>query len=137
MTYHTVLKNSTDYIEALKNARWLASNITAMINAELPEDQTPVKIFPYSVFYVFYEQYLTIVRDAVIQLILSVAAIFAVASLLLGLDPWSAAMIVITICMVLVDLLGLMYWWNISFNAVSLVNLVMVNFFFNIKLLIK
>lgn len=126
MSYHTVLKNSADYIEALKNARWLASNITSMINADLSENQTLVKVFPYSVFYVFYEQYLTIVRDAVIQLILSISAIFAVASLLLGLDPWSAAMIVITICMVLVDLLGLMYWWNISFNAVSLVNLVMV-----------
>lgn len=32
--------------------------------------------------------------------------------------------VVITITMIVVNLGGLMYWWNISLNAVSLVNLV-------------
>lgn len=66
------------------------------------------------------------VQDAVVQLVLSIGAIFLVATLLLGLDPWSALVIVTTIVLILLNLMGLMHWWSISFNAVSLVNLVMV-----------
>lgn len=64
--------------------------------------------------------------DACIQLALSLVAIFAVTTVLLGLDPWSAFIIDLTISCVLFNLIGLMYWWNIDFNAVSVVNLVMV-----------
>jgi hypothetical protein len=31
------------------------------------------------------------------------------------------------VAMVVVNLAGLMYWWSVSLNAVSLVNLVMVS----------
>uniref|UniRef100_A0A914VWV9 Niemann-Pick C1 protein n=1 Tax=Plectus sambesii TaxID=2011161 RepID=A0A914VWV9_9BILA len=34
-------------------------------------------------------------------------------------------MIVVTIAVILLNLIGLMYWWSIDFNAISLVNLVM------------
>ena len=54
MTYHTVLKTSNDYTAALKSARKIAKNISHVVGAD---------VFPYSVFYVFYEQYLTIVKD--------------------------------------------------------------------------
>lgn len=80
----------------------------------------------FSVFYVFYEQYVTIVTDACVQLVLSLIAIFAVATVLLGLDPWSAFIIDLTIGCILFNLIGLMYWWGIEFNAISVVNLVMV-----------
>lgn len=79
-----------------------------------------------SVWYVFYEQYLSIVKDTIQNLCICIAAIFLVTFLLLGFDFFSAIMVVITICMILVDILGLMYFWNITLNAVSLVNLVMV-----------
>lgn len=35
--------------------------------------------------------------------------------------------IVVTIMLILINLLGLMYWWSIDFNAISVVNLVMVS----------
>lgn len=76
----------------------------------------------------FYEQYMTIITDACVQLVLSLAAIFAVTTILLGLDPWSAFIIDLIISCVLFNLIGLMYWWSIDFNAVSVVNLVMVRF---------
>lgn len=144
MTYHTVLKNSTDYINALMNARKVAENITKTINEKT---SSQIEVFPYryaqclralltwtdgsfvfffSIFYVFYEQYLTLVRDAVVQLVLSTGAIFLVSTVLMGMDPWSAMMIVVTIVMILIDMMGLMYMWRIPFNAISLVNLVMV-----------
>lgn len=41
MSYHTVLKSSKDYIGALKYARYIAENLTAILNQE------GVEIFPY------------------------------------------------------------------------------------------
>ena len=81
----------------------------------------------FSVFYVYYEQYLTVVHDAIINLSLSTGAIFVVTFILLGFDLWSSVIIVLTILMILVSMLGMMYLWDVTLNAVSLVNLVMVS----------
>ena len=80
-----------------------------------------------SVFYVFYEQYLTIWTDAFLSLGLSLAAVFVATLLLTGFDVFSALIVLLMVTMVVVNLGGLMYWWNITLNAVSLVNLVMVS----------
>ncbi|XP_029561154.1 NPC intracellular cholesterol transporter 1 [Salmo trutta] len=116
MTYHTILKDSPDFIDAMKMARVLADNITTAMGH---------KVFPYSVFYVFYEQYLTIAYDTVFQLGVSLAAIFVVTTVLLGFELWSGVLVSITIAMILVNMFGVMWLWDISLNAVSLVNLVM------------
>ena len=63
MTYHTVLKTSDDFISALRWARRLADNVSSVMEWE---------VFPYSVFYVFYEQYLTTVHDMALNLGLSI-----------------------------------------------------------------
>lgn len=80
----------------------------------------------YSVFYVFYEQYLTIAHDTALNLGVSLASIFVVTTVLLGFELWSAVIVSITIAMILVNMFGVMWLWSISLNAVSLVNLVMV-----------
>lgn len=80
----------------------------------------------FSVFYVFYEQYLTIWQETLTSISLTLAVIFVVTLILTGLSLFSAVVVVLTVLMVLVNLGGLMYWWNITLNAVSLVNLVMV-----------
>ncbi|CAN9502925.1 unnamed protein product [Ophioblennius macclurei] len=116
MTYHTILKESPDYIDALKMARVLAGNIS---------QATGHKVFAYSVFYVFYEQYLTIAYDTALNLGASLAAIFVVTTVLLGFELWSAVVVSVTIGMILVNMFGVMWLWGISLNAVSLVNLVM------------
>ncbi|XP_020791717.1 NPC intracellular cholesterol transporter 1 [Boleophthalmus pectinirostris] len=116
MTYHTILKESPDYINALKMARTLAQNISAAMNHT---------VFAYSVFYVFYEQYLTITYDTALNLCVSLVAIFVVTTVLLGFELWSAVLVSCTIAMILVNMFGVMWLWSISLNAVSLVNLVM------------
>ncbi|XP_050509728.1 NPC intracellular cholesterol transporter 1-like isoform X1 [Diabrotica virgifera virgifera] len=116
MTYHTILKTSEDYYESMRAARKLADNLTQTVGVE---------VFPYSVFYVFYEQYLTMWPDTLFSLGVSVAAIMVVTFLLMGLDIFSSIVVIITISMIIVNLGGLMYWWHITLNAVSLVNLVM------------
>lgn len=83
--------------------------------------------FPHSIVHPFYEQYLTMWPDTFKSISYSILAIFVVTFLFLGLDIYSAVIVVITICMIIVNLMGLMYWWNISLNAVSLVNLVVVS----------
>ncbi|XP_028988073.1 NPC intracellular cholesterol transporter 1 [Betta splendens] len=116
MTYHTILKDSPDFIDALKMARSLAHNISQSMNHS---------VFAYSVFYVFYEQYLTIVFDTALNLSLSLAAIFVVTTVLLGFELWAAVLVSVTIAMIIINMFGVMWLWNISLNAVSLVNLVM------------
>ncbi|XP_076350030.1 NPC intracellular cholesterol transporter 1-like [Tachypleus tridentatus] len=123
MTYHTILKTSQDFTEALKWARDISRNITDVLHTN-SSDKTAT-VFPYSVFYVFYEQYLTMWRDTVSNLAISISAVFVVTLLLLYLDIHSSLIIVLTITMIIVNLMGMMYWWNISLNGVSLVNLVM------------
>lgn len=83
-------------------------------------------LFLHSVFYVFYEQYLTIADDTALNLCVSLLAIFVVTTVLLGFELWSAVLVCVTIAMILVNMFGVMWLWSISLNAVSLVNLVMV-----------
>ena len=78
-------------------------------------------------FYVFYEQYLTIENEAALNIVYCMIAVFTISFLVLGLDFYAAAMIVITIVMILIDMMGMMYLWDIDLNALSLVNLIMVS----------
>ncbi|NXL57529.1 NPC1 protein, partial [Chordeiles acutipennis] len=121
MTYHTVLKTSSDFIDAMKKARVIADNITETMGIK----EKNYRVFPYSVFYVFYEQYLTIVHDAIFNLCISLGSIFLVTTVLLGFEVWAAVVVSITIAMIIINMFGVMWLWGISLNAVSLVNLVM------------
>uniref|UniRef100_A0A452R521 NPC intracellular cholesterol transporter 1 n=1 Tax=Ursus americanus TaxID=9643 RepID=A0A452R521_URSAM len=121
MTYHTVLQTSADFTDAMRKAIVIASNITKTMGLE----GSDYRVFPYSVFYVFYEQYLTIIDDTIFNLSVSLGAIFLVTLVLLGCELWSAVIMCVTIAMILVNMFGVMWLWGISLNAVSLVNLVM------------
>ncbi|XP_015437411.1 PREDICTED: Niemann-Pick C1 protein isoform X1 [Dufourea novaeangliae] len=128
MAYHSILKSSADYYESMRAARAVSANITNMINSNLRnmgDTSTEVEVFPYSVFYVFYEQYLTMWPDTLYSIGISLFAIFVVTFLLMGVDIFSSVVVIITITMIVVNIGGLMYWWHITLNAVSLVNLVM------------
>ncbi len=106
-----------------------------------------VTVFPYSVFYVFYEQYLTMVEDTATSLAISLSAVFIVTFVLGSLDIKTALITIATIILILVsvytechrgldiddnsvlqvNLMGMMYWWSVTLNAISLVNLVMAS----------
>ncbi|XP_076621985.1 NPC intracellular cholesterol transporter 1 homolog 1b [Colletes latitarsis] len=124
MGYHVPLKKSSDWYESLKSARTIAENITNMINNERLTDRK-ITVFPYSVSYVYYEQYLTIWKETISSLGFSLVVIFVVTALLSGLSLFSAVTVLLTVFMTVVNIGGLMYWWHIELNAVSLVNLVM------------
>lgn len=119
MSYHTVLKSSKDYTNALKYARYIAKNLTETL------DLPGVKIFPYSVFYVYFEQYLTIWADALKSLSWSLAAVWLITFILSGFSFLQSMVITATVTMIIIHMLGFMYLWDIPLNAISLVNLVM------------
>lgn len=124
MTYHTPLKTSEDFYESLRYSREIASILTRTLRNFT---NTSAEVRPYSFPDVFYEQYLTMWPDTFKSLSISIIAIFIVTYLFLGLDFYSALIVALTIVMIIIDLMGLMYWWDISLNAVSLVNLVVVS----------
>uniref|UniRef100_A0A8C6RZ73 NPC1 like intracellular cholesterol transporter 1 n=1 Tax=Nannospalax galili TaxID=1026970 RepID=A0A8C6RZ73_NANGA len=123
MAYHKPLRNSQDFTEALRAARLLAANITDEMR-KVPGTDPNFEVFPYTISNVFYEQYLTVLPEGIFTLALCFVPTFVVCYLLLGLDIRSGLLNLLSIIMILVDTIGLMAVWNISYNAVSLINLV-------------
>ncbi|XP_047328776.1 NPC intracellular cholesterol transporter 1-like [Impatiens glandulifera] len=114
-TYHTPLNNQIDFVNSLRAAREFSSRISHSLKME---------IFPYSVFYMFFEQYLDIWRTALVNLAIAIGAVFVVC-LIISCSFWSSLIILLVITMVVVDLMGVMAVLGIQLNAVSVVNLIM------------
>ncbi|RYR41351.1 hypothetical protein Ahy_A08g037749 isoform B [Arachis hypogaea] len=114
-TYHTPLNKQIDYVNSMRAAREFASRVS---------DSLKIEIFPYSVFYMFFEQYLNIWRTALVNLAIAIGAVFIVC-LVITCSLWSSAIILLVLVMIVVDLMGVMAILNIQLNAVSVVNLVM------------
>lgn len=123
MAYHKPLKNSQDFTEALRASRALAANITEALR-KVPGTDPAFEVFPYTITNVFYEQYLTIVPEGLFMLTMCLLPTFVVCYLLLGMDLRSGLLNLFCIIMILVDTVGFMTLWGITYNAVSLINLV-------------
>ncbi|KAI9598766.1 patched family-domain-containing protein [Syncephalis fuscata] len=112
-TFHTPVRSQSDYIEAYRSAQRIADNISQDIGQP---------VFPYSVFYLFFAQYIDIVPLTVKLLGIAILIIGIVTWLLLA--SFSTALIVMTcVIMIVIDVVGVMSLWGVSLNAVSLVNL--------------
>ncbi|KAH9620446.1 hypothetical protein KSS87_017382 [Heliosperma pusillum] len=105
----------SDYINALRAAREFCAKVS---------DSLKMEIFPYSVFYIFFEQYLDIWSTALVNLAIALGAVFVVC-LVITSSLWSSAIILLVLAMIVVDLMGVMAILGIQLNAVSVVNLIM------------
>ncbi|KAG7037951.1 Niemann-Pick C1 protein, partial [Cucurbita argyrosperma subsp. argyrosperma] len=114
-TYHTPLNKQVDYINSMRAAQELSSRVS---------DSLKIEVFPYSIFYMFFEQYLNIWRTALINLAIAIGAVFIVCLIITG-SLWTSAIILLVLAMIVVDLMGVMAILNIQLNAISVVNLVM------------
>ncbi|KAF5891030.1 Niemann-Pick C1-like protein 1, partial [Clarias magur] len=123
MAYHTPLTNSQEFTDALVTAREIAHNIT-MSMRKVPGTAEDFEVFPYTVTYVYYEQYIGIVYEGLVNLSLCLIPTFVVCCILLGMDLRSGLLNLLTIVMITVDTVGVMTLWGIDYNAVSLINLV-------------
>ncbi|KAL9027086.1 MAG: hypothetical protein Q9196_004340 [Gyalolechia fulgens] len=113
-TSHTPLRSQSDFIQAYASARRIATEVSAAQS---------IDVFPYSKFYIFFDQYASIVSLAGTLLGSAVAIIFVLTSLLLG-SLATGFVVTITVIMILVAVIGTMALANVSLNAISLVNLV-------------
>ncbi|CAH8293053.1 unnamed protein product, partial [Schistosoma turkestanicum] len=138
MTYHSVLKSPDDYVNALKAARYYANKITQSWYATTTDRNDddhdymtgPIRrntVFPYSVFYVFYEQYLTLANEAAFQLGICLLAIFIVTLIFFGCDIIATIMVIFGVMYIVISVSAIMVLWSITLNALSLVNLVVVS----------
>ncbi|KAL8058278.1 hypothetical protein ABFX02_03G008100 [Erythranthe guttata] len=114
-TYHTPLNKQADYVNSMRAAREFSSRMSESLQIE---------IFPYAVYYTFFEQYLNIWKTAMINLAIAIGAVFVVC-LVITCSFWTSAIILLVLTMIVVDLLGIMALLNIQLNALSVVNLVM------------
>ncbi|KAF2837583.1 patched sphingolipid transporter [Patellaria atrata CBS 101060] len=113
-TSHTPLRSQDDFINAYASARRIATSIS---------EHTSTPVFPYSKFYIFFDQYSSIVRLACTLIGSGLAIILLVTSVLLG-SIRTGLIVTITVVMTLVDIVGAMAVAQVSLNAVSLVNLI-------------
>ncbi|KAH0587421.1 hypothetical protein H2248_006210 [Termitomyces sp. 'cryptogamus'] len=113
-TFHAPLKSQEDFVNAFAAAHRVADDISRRTGAD---------VFPYSLFYVFFDQYAHIVAITQEVLGLGLAAVLVVTALLLG--SWRSGSIVTgVVVLTVVSVMGVMPLWGISLNAISLVNLV-------------
>ncbi|KAJ4702289.1 Niemann-Pick C1 protein-like [Melia azedarach] len=116
-TYHTPLNKQIDYVNSLRAAREFSSRVS---------DSLKMEIFPYSVFYMFFEQYLNIWRTALINLAIAIGAVFLVCLVITCRGKViGTGHLPFDICLQLGILQGVMAILKIQLNAVSVVNLVM------------
>ncbi|WCJ44712.1 NPC intracellular cholesterol transporter 1 [Euphorbia peplus] len=114
-TYHTPLNKQADFVNSMRAAKEFSSRLS---------DSLKIEIFPYSVFYMFFEQYLNIWKTALMNLAIAIGAVFVVC-LVITCSLWSSAIILLVLVMIVVDLMGMMAILGIQLNAISVVNLVM------------
>ncbi|KAJ6599312.1 patched family-domain-containing protein [Mycena vulgaris] len=113
-TFHSPLKTQADLINAFAAAHRVAEDIS---------QQTGTDVFPYSLPYVFFDQYAHIVAITQEVLGFGLAAVLLVTALMLG--SWRTGTIVTSVvALTVVTVMGVMAVWGISLNAISLVNLV-------------
>ena len=113
-TSHTPLHSQADYISAYASARRISSDISTTQN---------IDVFPYSKFYIFFDQYASIIRLTGTLLGSALAIIFVLSSALLG-SITTGLVVTLTVAMIVVDVIGTMALTGVSLNAISLVNLV-------------
>jgi len=112
LSYSVGLNTTSDYINAIQKT------INDADESGLPGT------FPYSVFYIYFEQYLLIDNVTIRGLLIAVAVVFVSSSLYLL--HFGAALIVVGVVMMIeIDYISIMYYWGIDLNAISAVNLIM------------
>ncbi|KAI9708582.1 MAG: hypothetical protein M1820_003800 [Bogoriella megaspora] len=113
-TSHTPLRRQDDFINAYAAARRISAEIS---------DRTGVDVFPYSKFYIFFDQYGTIVQLAGALIGAALGIILVLTTILLG-SLRTGLVVTVTVAMTVADILGAMALFNVSLNAISLVNLI-------------
>lgn len=126
--FHTVLRTPEDHIRAVRSARQLCANMTRMAQTYLKkvgmislEEIAKFTIFPYSQFYLFYDQYVEIWSTTIpLFFAVSLTAVFVVHLLGAGLNWVLSLLVVCSVTLITVNIVGCLYMSNVPVNAVSI-----------------
>lgn len=80
--------------------------------------------FPFTFAFLFYEQYDIIIREAITNLSLAFTAVVII-TLLIVADVRATLLVALMIILVDVDILGLVHFWGLTIDSVSVINLVL------------
>lgn len=112
-TYHTPLRSQADFIDSLAAVERIAEDVKVRTGAD---------VFPYSIHYVFFDQYARLGSITAQVLGGAALAVMAIATALLG--SWrTGATVLACVASALLGVVGMMGVWGIGFNALTLVNL--------------
>ncbi|GAC96393.1 hypothetical protein PHSY_003973 [Pseudozyma hubeiensis SY62] len=112
-TYFAPLRSQSDFISALKQSQRISDDVSERVG---------YRVFPYSLFFIFFEQYTYLISMAVQVLGSAAIAIFAINTVLLG--SWrTGAVVTLSVASAVFLVAGAMGFWGIQFNALTLVNL--------------
>lgn len=113
-TSHGPLRTQKDFINGFKNSLRVVEEV---------KEYQDLDLFAFSPFYIFFVQYESIVKLTFTLLAIAMAIIGLISIVLLG-SIKSAAVLVLTVILILVNIGGILAIWDVSLNAVSLVNLI-------------
>ncbi|XP_044801021.2 protein patched homolog 2 isoform X4 [Bubalus bubalis] len=107
------LQKTADFVEAIEGARAACAEA----------GQAGVHAYPSGSPFLFWEQYLSLRRCFLLAVCILLLCTFLVCALLL-LNPWTAALIVLVLAMMTVELFGIMGFLGIKLSAIPVVILV-------------
>lgn len=111
---------SADYISSFQ----AAYNVTDTLSSLPLWRNASFSSYPYSIYFVYYAQYLEIADAAIQDVSMAIGSILVITLIVLS-SVSSTLSIALCLLLILIDLVTLMVWWDISINAISVVNIVM------------
>eukprot|EP00210_Caulerpa_lentillifera_P009527 g9085.t1 len=109
-----------NHVFADKSAKWVDSMDSLRDTVKNQLAPLSENSFAYGRDYVEYEQYKAIGREALINLSLALMMVFVIITLLL-VNPVAAGITFIAIALVVVELVGFLYWWGFKIDNVLVI----------------
>jgi len=117
LVYSVGLNTTPDYVGSITAVRDRLSSFT--------EFSANGDLFAYSIFFMYFEQYVIIVPETIRNTGLALVGVFFVGFVIMKLNALASFISVVVIAMIATNLAGLMPSWGIELNPLSSVNLVM------------
>jgi len=127
-------KNETGAITKIITSRFMcysiglnttADCVGSMLAGRTLTDNSGIDSFFYSVYMIYFEEYFMLKGETLQNLGLALAGVFIVNMVCVGMSVVSSVLVVVVIAAAVAETFGYSAFWNIAFNPLSAVNLIM------------
>ena len=112
--YLTPLNSMQSFVDALHFGLGVAASAVGPLKG---------KTFSTSLFFQYYEQYLVIAHILLTLFLIALACTF-VACMAYLFDFWAGMCMLLVVSMIMLDVVGLLYWWGIGLNSTTATNII-------------